>query len=173
MQNAYVFILVAFLFGLQRSTNDQPYDLKGEAPGITLKQFRGNHKLAECSNRTTHQVSCRVYDGVSFAGIAAATHKGCATLECDTQGILAQFFDGRLVSLTYGVMPGSSKQIVTTLKTKFGEPSEAGETSVKWRNSVGYLSVSEVSVPSGSAQARNVATAITSALNDIGQTKDI
>ena len=53
---------------LNRQT-DQPYELKGEAPGMTLKQFKANHRHADCSNPTSRQTLCRVYEDVSFAGM--------------------------------------------------------------------------------------------------------
>jgi hypothetical protein len=164
-------ILVALLSTSQLA--DQPYELKGEVPGMTLKQFRANHKHAECSNRTAHQMSCRVYDGVSFAGVTAVTYKGCASLECSAQGIVADFFDGRLVYLLYGVSHGASEEIIATLKKKFGEPSESTKRSATWRNSVGYLAVSETVVPGPDGSARDIATSIPSSLNDRGQRKDI
>jgi len=156
-----------------QATTDQPYELKGEAPGTTLKQFKTNHKHAECSNRTVHQTSCRVYEGVSFAGVTSTVFKGCALVECSAQGILANFVDGRLVYLMYGVNPAASKQIIGVLKTKFGEPAEATERSATWRNSVAYLSVSETSITGSDGHVRNIATSVVSALNDSGQAKDI
>jgi hypothetical protein len=167
------FILAALLVGAAQSSTDQPYDLKGEAPGTTLKQFKANHKHAECSNRTLRQTSCRVYEGVSFAGVTATTYRGCALLECSAQGISANFVDGRLVYLSYGVSPGSAKEIIGVLRTKFGEPTEATEKSATWRNSAGYLLVSETFVPGADGHARDIATNIVSAVNDSGQSKDI
>src|SRR5580704_3233279 len=108
-------LLLVLILSTSRST-DQPYELKGEAPGMTLKQFRANHKHAECSNATARQTRCRVYDGVSFAGVVAMSFKGCALPECDAQGITASFFDGRLVDLSYGVAPFSSGEIISALK---------------------------------------------------------
>jgi len=166
-------ILTSLLFGAPQSTTDQPYELKGEAPGTTLKQFKANHKHAECSNRTVHQTSCRVYEGVSFAGVTSIAYKGCTLVECSAQGILANFLDGRLVYLMYGVNPATSKQIIGVLKTKLGEPTEATERSATWRNPVGYLSVSETFIPGSDGNARNIATSVVSALNHGGQAKDI
>jgi hypothetical protein len=163
----------ALLLGAQQSTTDQPYELKGEAPGMTLKQFKANHKHVECSNRTAHLTICRVYEGVSFAGVTSTTFKGCTLVECSAQGILANFVDDRLVYLVYGVNPASSKQIIGVLKTKFGEPTEASDKSATWRNSVGYLYVSEIFVPGSDGHPRDVATNVVSALNDSGQAKDI
>jgi hypothetical protein len=116
-------VILALLLAASQPS-DQPYELKGEAPGTTLKQFKTNHKRAECTNRTAHQTACRVYDGVSFAGVTATTYKGCALLECSAQGISANFVDGRLVYLVYGVSPGSAARIIAVLKPKFGEPTE-------------------------------------------------
>jgi hypothetical protein len=165
-------LILAMLLSTSQSS-DQPYELKGEAPGMTVKQFKANHKHAECSNRTAHQMSCHVYDGVSFAGVTAATYKGCALLECSAQGISANFVDGRLVYLAYGVSPGSATEIIRVLKAKFGEPTETDGKSAAWRNSVGYLLVSEVVVPSGNGPPKDIATNVISALKDSGQGKDI
>jgi len=165
-------LILALLLTASQSI-DQPYELKGEAPGRTLKQFKANHKHAECSNRTAHQTTCRVYDGVSFAGVTAATYKGCALLECSAQGILANFVDGRLVYLVYGVSPGSAARIIAVLKPKFGEPTETNGKSATWKNSVGYLSVSEVVVPGSDGSPKDIATNVISAVNDSGQSKDI
>jgi hypothetical protein len=55
------FILATFLMAATGAT-DQPYELKGEAPGMTLKQFKANHKHADCSNLTSRKILCRVYD---------------------------------------------------------------------------------------------------------------
>ena len=164
-------ILTAVLSAAQLT--DQPYELKGEAPGMSLKQFRSNHKHAECSNRTAHETSCRVYDGVSFAGVLADTYKGCTLLECSAQGIFAKFVDGRLVYLMYGVSPGSSAEIIATLKRKFGEPNGSTNHSATWKNSVGYLYVSETLVPGSDGSAKDIATSIASSLNNQGEDKDI
>ena len=152
---------------------DRPYELKGEAPGMPLKQFMANHKHAECFNHTARQTSCRVYDGVTFAGVTAMTYKGCTSLECSAQGILANFVDGRLVYLSYGVSPGASQEIIVTLKKKFGEPSALTKRSATWRNSVGYLYVSEMVVPGPDGSTKDIATNIDSSLNDRGEGKDI
>lgn len=152
---------------------DQPYELKGEAPGMTLKQFKTNHKHADCSNLTARKILCRVYDDVSFAGETAATFKHCATLECEAQGLSGTFVDGRLVYLMYGVTPGSWKDIIAVLKTKFGEPTEVAEKSATWRNSVGYLYVSDTAVKDANGHLHALGTHIISALNDSGQSKDI
>lgn len=165
-------LVLVVLLGTSQST-DRPYELKGEAPGMTLKQFRANHKGAECSNRTGRQTNCRVYDGVSFAGVTAMTYKGCTSLECSAQGISANFVDGRLVYLSYGVSPGASEEIIVTLKKKFGEPSESTKRSATWRNSVGYLFVSETVVPGPDGSTKDVATNVASSLNDRGRDKDI
>jgi hypothetical protein len=151
---------VAMLFSIPQSA-DQPYELKGEAPSMTLKQFKANHKHADCSKHSTALTSCHVTDGVSFAGVPAYTANGCA--ECDFQGIFADFIDDRMVRLRYGVSLGSAKKIIAALKTKYGEPIRSTETTATWRNAVGYLTVSE----------DDKYTEITSALNDSGQNKDI
>src|SRR5579859_4365464 len=96
-------LILAFLLTTSQST-DQPYELKGEAPGVTtLKQFKANHKHAECYNPIAHQTHYRVYDGVSFAGAIAMAYKGCALRECALQGMNADFVDDRLVTLDYGI----------------------------------------------------------------------
>jgi hypothetical protein len=166
-------LLITVILLTMSHAGDQPSELKGEAPGMTLKEFKANHKHAECFNRSAFQTMCRVYSGVSFAGVPATSYKGCALAECDWQGILAIFVDGRLVRLTYGVIPGSSTEIIEVLKRKFGEPSERDKTSAKWQNSVGYLLVMEVAVPGANGSVKYVATAVISALNDSGKDKDI
>jgi hypothetical protein len=155
------FILAAILLGSPQSASDQPYELKGEAPGMTLKHFRSDHKRVDCSKRSAALTSCRVTDGVSFAGVPAYTARGCS--ECAFQGIFADFVHDRMVSLRYGVSLGGAKKIIVALKTKYGEPIRSTETTATWRNSVGYLMVSE----------DDKFTLITSALNDSGQNKDI
>jgi hypothetical protein len=70
-----LFFLITFAFSLPPSA-DQPYELKGEAPGMTLKQFRTGHKHAECSKQSATLTTCHVYDGVSFAGVIAYTFRG-------------------------------------------------------------------------------------------------
>jgi hypothetical protein len=158
----------------QQLPPDRPYELKGEAPGITtLKQFKVNHKHADCSNPTARQTSCQVYDGVSFAGVTGNSWKGCADVVCEGQGILANFVDGQLIYLYYGVGPGASEEIVKALKAKYGEPSEATKESATWKNSVGYLRVTQLPVPGSHGWSGLAVTTITSALNDTGQTKDI
>jgi hypothetical protein len=159
MQSLLVTALI--LFNVSQSTSDQPYELKGEAPGMTLKQFKANHKHADCLKHSTALTSCHVTDGVSFAGVPAYTAKGCS--ECDFQGIFADFINDRIVRLRYGVSLGSAKKIIAALKTKYGEPIKSTETTATWRNSVGYLTVSE----------DDKYTEITSALNDGGKNKDI
>jgi hypothetical protein len=169
----FVLTLAAILASASQSTTDQPYELKGEAPGMTLKQFKANHRHADCSNPTSHQSLCRVYDDVSFAGQTAATFKHCATLECGAQGLSANFVDGRLVYLMYGVTPGSWKEIIAVLKTKFGEPTEVAHQSATWKNSVGYLTVSDSAIKDANGVLHALGTHIVSALNDTGQRKDI
>jgi hypothetical protein len=147
--------------------------LKGDIPGMTLKQFRANHKHADCSNRTARQIGCRVYDGVSFAGVIATTFKGCTSPECSRQGIFAVFFDGRLVRLSYDVSYGNGAIIIQALKEKFGDPTVSAKTSATWRNSVAYLSVSEMAAGTANGPTQYFATDVTSALNDSGESKDI
>ena len=164
-------LILVLLLSTSQST-DQPYELKGEAPGMTLKQFKANHRHAECYNPTAHQTHCRVYDGVSFAGLTALAYKGCALRECALQGINADFVDGRLVMLMYGVAPFVD-QVIMALKVKFGEPTESTKDSATWRNSIGYLTVSYDTAPCPNGSVKHLATSITSSLNDRGGGKDI
>jgi hypothetical protein len=165
-------ILICLVLLSASQSTDKPYELKDEAPGMALKQFRANHKRAECSRLTPRRTRCRIYDGVSFAGVIATSFKGCALPECDAQGITANFFDERLIDLSYGVAPFSSAEIISSLKQKFGEPTESNKPSATWRNSVGYLSVSEITLPGSNGVAKPIATIIESALNDKGGSKD-
>ena len=166
-------ILLAIILSSVPQSSDQPYELKGESPGMTLKQFKAEHRRAECVARTAHRTDCRVYEGVSFAGITAMTYKGCTLLECSAQGIFANFVDDRLFYLMYGVTPGSSRLIIETLKKKFGEPNDSSEQSTTCKNSIGYLNVSEAVVPGSDGSVKHIATSVVSALNDKGEGKDI
>jgi hypothetical protein len=150
----------ALLLGAGQSTTDQPYELKGEAPGITLKQFKANHKHVECRNHGALLAECRVHDRVSLAGVDSLSDKFCAVVGCDGQGISASFADGRLTRLAYGLGPGRASTVIRALKSKFGEPAETNETgtSATWRNSVGYLSVSEASLPGSDGHQRYIQT---------------
>ncbi len=170
-----VLTLVAFLLGAGRTTTDQPYELKGEAPGITLTQFKSNHQHVGCTNRNAHLTDCRVHDRVSLAGVDSLSEKVCMAVGCDGQGIFANFVDGRLTRLSYGLAPGGASIIIGVLKSKFGEPTETNETgtSATWRNSVGSLSVSEVSLPGADGHPRYIQTSVISALSDNGLNKDI
>jgi hypothetical protein len=102
----------------------------------------------------------------------AETFKGCASLECSAQGIFANFVDGRLVHLSYGVNPFAS-EIVVELKKKFGEPTESANGTFTWRNSVGYLTVTNITAPGPNGSVKYLATIVTSSLNDRGEGKDI
>lgn len=164
-------LIFALLLSTSQST-DQPYELKGEALGMTLKQFKTNHKNTACSKPTAHQTHCRVYDDVSFAGSTAWSFKGCTVPECSHQGIFADFVDDRLVTLTYGVQPFPD-QVIVALKRKFGEPSESANGTTVWRNSVGYLSVVPDIGPGPNGTGVPLALRITSSLNDRGESKDI
>lgn len=145
----------------QQPTSDQPYELKGEIPGTTtLKQFRKNHKHSDCWIKAVNLTTCRVYDGVSFAGSIATTFKGCVELHCVEEGIFADFVDDIIVKLTYGVVAGDG--ILPALKAKYGEPTREGNSFV-WKNSVGRLYVG----------TSGLTTSITSSLNDKGENKDI
>jgi hypothetical protein len=157
----------------QTAAPEQLFDLKGEAPGLTLKEFKAHHRHADCTNSGSHKTTCQEFKDVSFAGVSALSWKGCLLPECRGQGIFATFVDGRLVSLMYGVAPYSSKEIIKTLKAKFGAPTEETEQSATWRNSVGYLSVSDIVVTDKNGKPEHLATSITTATNDQGSGKDI
>jgi hypothetical protein len=168
--------LALILFGTGQLTTDQPYELKGDVPGITLEQFKANHKHIGCNNRTAHLTDCRVHERVSLAGVDSLSDKARALVGCEGQGIFANFVDGRLTRLTYGLAPGGASTIIGVLKSKFGEPTETDKTgtvSALWRNSVGNLSVSEVSLPGADGQRRYIQTIVISAANDSGLSKDI
>jgi hypothetical protein len=168
-------IFAALLLGAEQTTTDQPFELKGEAPGMTLKQFKANHKHAACTSRSVHLTDCRVHDRVSLAGVDSLSDKFCMVVGCDGQGISADFVDGRLTRLAYGLGPGGASTVIKVLKSKFGEPTETNETgtSATWRNSVGYLSVSETSIPGSDGHRRYIQTSVISASNDSGLGKDI
>jgi hypothetical protein len=122
-------LAAVLLLSVEVSETGHPFELKGETPGTTtLKQFKTNHKHSKCSSETSHMTLCRVDDGVSFAGVTTEWYKRCSSMECSAQGIFADFVDGRMVSLTYGVFPNSSAQIIEVLKTKFGTPTETTKT---------------------------------------------
>jgi hypothetical protein len=158
-----------------QSPTDQPFELKGEAPGMTLKQFKANHKHAACTNRGAHLTDCRVHDRVSLAGVDSLSDKVCMAVGCDGQGIFAKFVDGRLTLLSYGLGPGGAGTVIGVLKSKFGEPMETNKTgtSASWSNSAGSLSVSEVSLPGADGHPRYIQTSVISALKDNGISKDI
>jgi hypothetical protein len=158
---AAVLVMSACTVRAQQPTTDQPYELKGEIPSTTtLKQFKKNHKHSDCWNKTANLTTCRVYDGVSFAGSIATTFKGCVELHCMAEGIFADFVNDIMVSLTYGVVDGDG--ILPALKAKYGEPTREGNSFV-WKNSVGRLYVG----------TSGLTTSITSSLNDKGENKDI
>jgi len=168
--------IVALLLGVPQSA-DQPYELKGDVPGMTLNQFKANHKHAMFCQRPSSTVTkCHVYQGVSFAGVEGNSSKSCGVPGCVFQGIFADFVDDRLVRLRYGVSMGSAAKIIVALKQKYGEPSKVAEKSgaisgATWRNSVGYLSVSDSWAPP--SLPLDSYTDITSGLNDAGEGKDI
>lgn len=169
-----ILILAMLLFSAMQTATDQPYELKGETPSVTtLKQFKSNHRHADCSNLTAHQTLCHVYDGVSFAGVTAMTFKGCTVPECESQGIGADFQDGLLVYLSYGVAPGETDTILKALKAKFGEPTEKDDKTISWKNSVGHLSLFNIRGRNRDGSERTAATMVVSALNDNGPSKDI
>jgi len=167
--------VVALLLVTGQSATDQPYELKGEAPRITLKQFKANHKHVVCTNRSVHLTDCRVHDRVSLAGVDSLSDKFCMVAGCDGQGISANFVDGRLTRLAYGLGPGGASTVIKVFKSKFGEPTETNDagTSATWKNSVGYLAVSETSIPESDGHRRYIQTSVVSASNDSGLSKDI
>src|ERR1043166_6212800 len=116
------FILAVLLLGTPQSASDQPYELKGEAPGMMLKQFKSNHKHADCTKQSETLVHCHIWNDVSFGGVEAMTFKGCPTLECIYQGIFADFVDGRMIRLRYAVSAGSARKNISALKKKNTEP---------------------------------------------------
>jgi hypothetical protein len=172
------FILAVLLLGTPQSASDQPYELKGEAPGMMLKQFKSNHKHADCTKQSETLVHCHIWNDVSFGGVEAMTFKGCPTLECIYQGIFADFVDGRMIRLRYAVSAGSASKIIAALKTKYGEPTKSTEnpnlrgsqSGATWKNSVGSLTVTDFW---DQKQPLNSYTSVTSALNDAGEVKDI
>ena len=175
----FALIIVALLFGTSQSTSDRPYELKGEAPGMTLKQFKQNDKHADCTKQSEILVHCLVWSDVSFGGVVANTFKGCPTPECVYQGIFANFVDGRMVRLRYAVSAGSASKIIAALKKSTASLRRAGKiricrellSSATWKNSVGSLTVSDFWGPPN--QILNSYTDVTSALNDAGEGKDI
>jgi hypothetical protein len=173
------FILTVSLLGLPQSVADRPFELKGDVPGMTLKQFKQNHKQGMwCSKDSATLTSRRVYQDVSLAGVEAHTFKGCALSECMFQGIFAKFVDGQLVQLRYGVAAGSANEIIAALKKKYGDPTKSDENpnfpgrlrGATWKNTVGYLTVSDAWA---AKQPLESSTAITSGLNDAGESKDL
>jgi hypothetical protein len=164
IRSAFLFaaITCACAVTAQVRTGDLAYELKGETPGTTtLKQFKKNHRHPDCTSRTAHQTTCRVYEGVSFAGQPANTFKGCADLNCMAEGIYAEFVDDVMVSLTYGVLAGPD--ILPALRSKYGEPTTSSAGHFEWKNSVGTLSIG----------TSGLVTSITSSLNDKGAKRDI
>lgn len=79
---------------------------------MTLDQFKKNHPDASCVGDAQSTV-CRIYQGVSFAGVKAACDSSCKefkpnpghlTPDCSpAQGIKAEFVNGQMVLLYYGV----------------------------------------------------------------------
>jgi hypothetical protein len=169
-------LLAAVLLLPAPQSNDQPYELKGEAPGMTMKEFRANHKHAECSRKSATVAKCEDRDGVSFAGVDAKTWRNCKLEECAFRGIFADFVDERLVCLRYSVSMGSAEKVIAALAKKYGEPSQTTKSSgsassATWKNSVGYLTVMDIWVTGN--HVLDSSTDITSGLNDAGESKDI
>jgi hypothetical protein len=158
-------MVTAFVFSLpQSASTDSAYELKGEAPGMTLKQFKSNHRHADCSRQSTAVAKCHVSDGVSFAGVPA--HRAVGMY----QGIFADFIDDRMVRLEYSVSLGSAGKIILALKDKYGDPIESTKSSATWKNAVGSLHVFEFWEASNPVNSRTV---ITSELNNNAGSKDI
>ena len=162
-------IIVFLLFSPRQSASDKPYELKGEAPGITsLKQFKSNHKHSDCNKRSETMVSCHVTGDISFAGVPACN----SSPECAyQQGIFAEFIGERMVRLRYVVSIGSVNKIIAALTAKYGEPTKSTPTSAKWKNSVGTLDVGDFNGLPNESLALH--THIESALNDQNEGKDI
>ena len=57
------------------------------------------------------------------------------------QGIGAEFVDGKLESLSYGVAKGMAPSAIEALKKKYGKPDVGGSRSAEWSNSVSTLVV--------------------------------
>jgi hypothetical protein len=161
-------IIVFLLFSPRQSASDKPYELKGEAPGITsLKQFKSNHKHSDCIKRSDILVSCHVAGDISFAGVPACN----ASPDCANHGIFAEFVSERMVRLRYVVSIGSVDKIIAALTAKYGEPTKSTPTSAKWKNSVGTLDVGDFNgLPN---EPLPMHTHIESALNDQSESKDI
>jgi hypothetical protein len=139
-------------FGCTQITTDRPYQLNGEGPGMTLDQFRMNHPNAFCTVAPNDEnlSGCNVYEGVSFAGVKATSNNSCKDFKpgpnqpvpdwCHTQGIYAEFIDGKMTALSYGVAKGMLPTVVETLKKQYGKPNEEGRMAL-WSNSVSALTV--------------------------------
>ncbi len=82
---------------------------------MTLEEFKKNHPDAYCGG-DTEDADCHVYEGVSFAGVKATSDNSCRDFKtgtnhpipdyCHAQGMRAEFADGKMVSLSYGVAKG-------------------------------------------------------------------
>jgi hypothetical protein len=173
-------LLAALLAWVTSAPTDAPYELKGEAPGMTLEKFKANHPDADCQKRTARIDACFIYEGVSFAGVEALSNKSCKDAVvgdgrdyCLYQGINAEFFDGRMTRLMYGVAPGSMLTIVEALKKKYGKPYSEREGWVIWTNSVSTLTVASQKRKMRDGATQEVATVIMTYLNDKGSDKDI
>jgi hypothetical protein len=163
--------LILVLFGLRTPQSDQPYELKGDVPGMTLKQFKTNHKHADCTRQSETLQRCHIADDVSFGGVPSSSFKGCTLPICAFQGISADFVNGKMVRLRYSVSPGGASRIIPALKMKFGEPTTATTSSATWKNSVATLTVFDAKGMQNHPETGS--TEIVSYLNDQGESKDI
>ena len=98
---------------------------------MTLEEFKKNHPDAYCSG-DTEDADCHVYEGVSFAGVKATSDNSCRDFKtgtnhpipdyCHAQGMRAEFADGKMVSLSYGVAKGMLPTVIEALKKQYGKP---------------------------------------------------
>ena len=158
-----VLLLAALLFPQSQAPANTAYDLNGEAPGMSLKQFRLDHSDADCSHRAG-DVTCRVLNEVSLAGMESLTYEGCRLPECEAQGLTAKFSGDKMVSIAYGVS-GSFIEMVKLLKGQFGAPVDEDSETAKWQNAVGYLTATKTVFHAGDGSVQFAGVRVVSALN--------
>jgi hypothetical protein len=160
-----VLLLAALLFpqAPAPANANTAYDLNGEAPGMTLKQFKSDHTDADCTRRKG-EVTCRVMNEVSLSGMESLAYEGCRLPECEAQGLTARFSGDKLVSITYGVS-GSYIEMVKLLKERFGPPADEDSETTKWQNSVGYLTATKTLFHAGDGSIQFAGVRVISALN--------
>lgn len=158
-----VLLLAALLFPQSQAPANNAYDLNGEAPGMSLKQFMQDHSDADCSHRGA-EVTCRVLTEVSLAGMESLAYEGCMLPECEAQGLTAKFSGDKLVSLTYGVS-GSFIEMVKLLKGQFGPPADEDSETARWQNSVGYLTATKRILHAGDGSVQFSGVRVVSSLN--------